>query len=224
MKQFLFIPAFLILSDLNAQMCPCEFGGSKGAKTLRNEVNFNLVNAQEELINFTSKRSVYVTNYTNGILFKHHFNKFSARLGFDYVEHSYRYEASTDQFNYNLNNGKSFTKNFRLGVEKSLFEGKLQPFFAADIIYSRGRYNGITEGYGDFMLPYRLSYAFNSTAYGLSPALGLKYRPFRRFSITAETAFSFIHYKTYGSREYPPRKALELLTHPLRMLSFNYHF
>lgn len=210
----------------NAQMCPCEFGDKTTEKALRNEIGINTLNVNEALINFTSPGSVLYTNYANGIMYKHHFDKFSLRAGFDYFENTYSYEAQ-DSTNYNLNNGKSFGKSFRAGLEKTLFFGKLQAFAAIDLIYTNGRYSGNTKGHGDKIAPYDLGYGFNYNSFGFSPAIGIKYRPFRRFSISAETSLSALYYKTSNSvanPAYPSESSIEVLFNPLRLLSVNFHF
>ncbi len=223
-------PLFLILSlisitTLNAQMCPCEFGGKSTDKPLRNEIGLNLFNYNEILINFTANKTSYLQSYANGLMFKHHFNKFSLRAGFDYFENTFRYEASaSDPLNYNLNNGKSFGKDFRLGLEKTLFLKKLQAYVAIDLLASSGKFSGISEGFGDTIAPYNIAYGFKVTSWGFSPAIGLKYRPFRHFSITAETSLSSIYYKTSKSIGYPSESNTAVLFNPLRALTFNYHF
>jgi len=214
---------FFVISSLNAQMCPCDFKSSGSEKSLRNEIGANLINISEVLINFTSPKAVYLHNYAKGFMLKHHFNTFSIRAGFDYNENTYRYEAG-GAGNYNLNNGKSYGKDFRIGAEKTIFDKKLQAYGAADMLVSTGHYTGMSEGYGDLLPAYKTSYAFNSIAYGISPAVGIKYRPLRRFSITLETSISILYYKTSSSRAYKSESSTALLSNPLRVLSFNYHF
>jgi hypothetical protein len=203
-------------------MCPCEFQSKNSGKTLRNEIGANLFNMHEVLINFNSLTPSYQVNYANGFMYKRHQDKFSIRVGFDYLEHAYKYNAS-DTTGYNNNKGKSFSKNFRAGLEKTLIFKKLQIFAAADLFVSQSRYNGISEGVNG-IVAYAIPYSFNVFSFGISPALGIKYRFMRRFSVTAETSLSPMYYQTSKSDAYDSESNSAVLFNPLRALSFNYHF
>ncbi len=215
LKYSLLILTISVCCACHAQMCPCEFGGKTTDKPLRNEFGINAFNVNEVLINFTSSRPVRMLNYGNGFMYKRHFNKFSARLGFDYLEHRYAYEARKDA-DYNFNNGKSFGKDFRLGIEKTLFMKKIQAYVAVDLLFSKSRYSGISQGDGVKTGPYTVAYGFNALSWGFSPAFGIKYRPVRRLSLTAETSLSAIYYRTAKSTGYPAESNVAVIANPLQ--------
>ena len=207
-------------------MCPCEFGEAGKGKILRNEIGLNIFNINEAMFNFTSNKPEYEQNFTNGLMFKHHLNDFSLRAGFDLVRHEYTYQAGTPQSSsYNLNDGKSRFGNFRLGIEKTLSNSKVQPYVAVDVLLSYGLNMGTSEGFGDFLPYYKQYYEFNTRVVGFSPAVGLKYRPFKHFSISAEASLSVTHYSVHRvAGGYGDARGSDVLVNPLRLLSINYHF
>jgi hypothetical protein len=95
---------------------------------------------------------------------------------------------------------------------------------AIDLIVSTSRYSGISEGKSTKLGTYNMEYGFKAWAIGPAPAVGIKYRPFRHFSVTAEASLSSIYYKTSASSSYPSESDMAVLVNPLRVLSFNYHF
>ncbi len=223
-KNLLFVLSHFLALNLSAQMCPCEFGQSGKDKPLRLEIGINGLNYQEELFNFYNPLPVYHQNFLNGLMLKYHFNKLSLRAGFDYSANSYSYVAETAS-DYNKNDGNRFRKDLRAGIEKSLYTGKIQVYAAADLLLSRGNFSGISAGRGDQTAEYHLPYRFKSNAIGVSPGLGIKYRPLKRFSISMEASLSILHYRTYSKDGvYQNESGGSLLFNPLRVLSLNYHF
>lgn len=218
---------FFCLAEISqAQMCPCEFGGPDKRRALRDEIGLNVYNVNEVLFNFNAMRAVYQQNHVNGLMYKHHFDKFSLRAGFDYLQYSYNYQyGESGMMGYEHNSGNSRTTDLRAGAEKVLIGRKLQVYSAIDLLFSSARYAGTDEGQGDFPGPYKYDYAFHSQALGISTTVGLKFRPFRHFSVSAETSLSLIYYQT--KQQAGPRSndsGPALIKSPLRLLSFNYHF
>jgi hypothetical protein len=204
-------------------MCPCEFGSASGEKPLRNEFGVNVFNAQQVLFKFTNQ-ALYRSNVMNGFMYKRHFDRFSLRAGFDYLEQSYRYEQLSRHF-YSMTTGKAYSKNILLGIESSRDLGKIQPYIFLDALLGNSRYNGILGSSGDFNPDYSESnYSFNYLATGGFTGFGIKYRPFRHFSITAETSVAIIYYNTYKTSNFTPTSSVELIVNPLRALTLNYHF
>lgn len=207
-----------------AQMCPCQFGSSDTDRVMRFEAAVNLLNVNEELINFYEPGPVYLKNALNGAMFKYHFNKFSLRGGYDFLANSYKYSTG-DTLENNKNNGKSKRHDLRLGVEKSAVYGKLRIFAIADILYSMADYSGITEGSGNQIPAYSKPYNFKTGAFGLSPGFGISYRPLKHFSVSLESSIAIVFYRSRSSDGvYPNESSSSDLFNPLRTLSLNYHF
>jgi hypothetical protein len=222
MKSFLFIFSFLTFSGLYSQMCPCEFGGKNTDRPLRFELGFNTLNFNEVTV-FNDNHKKYRHNVVNGVMFKYHLDRYTVRAGFDYSEHNYSYRDST--YFFYQTKGKSFGKYFRLGVEKTLSKTKLQIYLSSDLIFAFEQFNGIS-GTGDFgWAGYNNPYRFKVISYGFSPAFGLRYRPLKHFSISAETSLIIGGYYRYSQEgTYKNLSAKMLIINPLRLLSINYHF
>lgn len=219
MKSLLFICIFLLAFQTQAQMCPCEFGGRAEAP-LRFELGVNTFNINEVTI-FNARNKNYRQGLLNGLVLKYHLNLYTVRAGFDYSENSYNYH-NVGRFPTELE-GKSFGKHFRLGLEKSLSRKKLQPYFALDLVLSSEQFSG--SGAYDEIIYQSRDYKYKVNAYGFSPAFGLRYRPVKHFSISAETAMSWIWCRMDSQvAGYKDRSSREHLLNPLRALSLNYHF
>lgn len=222
--KFTLIVLFLT-ADAYAQMCPCAFGSKEGEKPFRHELGLNLLSVREEMVNFSSGSGIMNTGFPVGVQYKYHLDKFSLRAAYDYFEDSYRFETG-DAANWNHNYGFKSLHEFRLGAEKTLISSPFQVFVAADIVFSNGQYKGISEGYGDWIWwGYKDHYRFSTRLFGVSPAVGVKYRISRRLSCTAEASVSLLwgrSVKDYGP--FGNSSEQSLLTNPLRLLSVNYHF
>jgi hypothetical protein len=164
-------------------MCPCEFGKDNSKKPLRYEIGINGFTSNEQLINFSSNRSYFQNNYIPGIKIKRHFDNFSARIGFDYTEAKYELETSGVMY-WNKNIGSNYSKTLKLGIEKTVLNKAFQIFVAADLVLLSSNYSGITEGWGHIASYYKFPYNFKLNALGISPSLGIKYRPVERISIS----------------------------------------
>ena len=216
--------AFLILTPIaKAQMCPCEFGKDSTIKPLRYEIGINGFTYNEQLINFYSNRSYFQKNYIPGIKIKRHFDHFSARLGFDYTEAKYELETSGVMY-WNKNIGSNYSKTLKLGIEKTVLNNAFQIFVAADLVLLSSNYSGITEGWGDIAPYYKFPYNFKLNALGISPSLGIKYRPIERISISLETSLSILYWQTKGNQSpYRNESSTALVVNPIGLLSLNYH-
>jgi hypothetical protein len=221
-RVLIFLALFAIL-PLNAQMCPCEFGKDKGAKTLRNEIGFNAFNLHEELINFYSEKVKYVPTAFKGFTFKRHFNNYSLRAAYTYSQHDYSFTLD-DAMNFNKNDGVGFNHDFRIGIEKTFNVSELQYFAGVDLVYNSGKYNGMTEGFGDFQPYYKLPYNFTTTYYGLSPFVGIKYRFTQLLSASMESGLQMVGYSTNQSTLYQSENGIALMVQPIRSLGINFHF
>ena len=216
--------AFLIFTPIaKAQMCPCEFGKDSTIKPLRYEIGINGFTYNEQLINFSWNRSYFQKNYIPGIKIKRHFDHFSARLGFDYTEAKYELETSGVMY-WNKNIGSNYSKTLKLGIEKTVLNNAFQIFVAADLVLLSSNYSGITEGWGDIAPYYKFPYNFKLNALGISPSLGIKYRPIERISISLETSLSILYWQTKGNQSpYRNESSTALVVNPIGLLSLNYH-
>ena len=216
--------AFLIFTPIaKAQMCPCEFGKDSTIKPLRYEIGINGFTYNEQLINFSWNRSYFQKNYIPGIKIKRHFDHFSARLGFDYTEAKYELETSGVMY-WNKNIGSNYSKTLKLGIEKTVLNNAFQIFVAADLVLLSSNYSGITEGWGDIAPYYKFPYNFKLNALGISPSLGIKYRPIERISISLETSLSILYWQTKGNQSpYRNESSTALVVNPVGLLSLNYH-
>jgi hypothetical protein len=206
-----------------AQMCPCQFGKDSSKKPFRYEIGINGFTSNEQLINFSSNRSYFQNNYIPGIKIKRHFDNFSARIGFDYTESKYQFDTE-EEMNWNKNLGSNYSKTLKLGIEKTVLNKSFQIFVAADLILLSASYSGITEGRGDIAPYYKYPYNFKLNALGISPSLGLKYRPIERISISLETSLSIIYWQTKGNQAaYRNERSTTLVVNPIGLLSLNYH-
>lgn len=211
------------ISPLKAQMCPCEFGKDKGSKTLRNEFGINAFNLHEELINFYSEKVNYVPTAFTGFNLKRHFDNFSLRGSYTYSQHKYTFRLD-DEMNFNQNTGNGYNHDFRIGIEKTFHVSKLQYFAGVDVVFNSGKYNGITEGFGDFQPYYKLPYNFATKYYGLSPMVGIKYRFSQLLSASMETGLQIVSYTTNQSSLYQSENGLALMVQPVRSIGINFHF
>ncbi len=206
-----------------AQMCPCEFGKDTNSKIRRNEILLTGINIHEDLINFYSENVLYVLAPGSGITYKRHFNNFSLRSAYSYAQHEYQFKLD-DASDYNRNDGYGFNHDIRLGLEKTFSTSKLQYFAGVDLVYNKGIYNGVSEGFGDFRPYYKSSYRFATTSIGLSPLVGIKWRFSRLLSASMESSLQMVHYATTGSVEYNDEKGIALMVQPIRSLGISFHF
>lgn len=223
MKWLHLIFVFSIYSELSGQMCPCEFGKDKNAKTRRNEILLSGFNVHEDLINFYSENILYVFAPVSGITYKRHFNNFSLRTAYSYAQHDYHFRLDNAS-DYNRNDGYGFNHDIRLGIEKTFSASKLQYFAGVDLVYNRGIYNGLSEGFGDFKPYYKTSYRFTTNSLGLSPLVGVKWRFSKLLSASMESSLQMVHYASEGSVEYNKEKGIALMVQPIRSLGLSVNF
>lgn len=221
-RTLLFIAVFGA-TQLFAQMCPCEFGKDKNAPVYRNEIGYSILNVHEEFLNFYSPDVTLNYQVGTGLTYKYHKNHFSYRAAYQYASSDFHYK-NDNPLNFNDNQGNSTHHEFRIGVEKTFNTSALQYYAGADLLFNKGQYRGVTEGYGDFQPYYKNDYSMKSIYAGFSPVVGLKYRFHKRFSITAEPGIQMVYYKTYDSNVYKPEKGIALLIQPLRTVSLNFNF
>ena len=216
--------AFLIFTPIaKAQMCPCEFGKDSTIKPLRYEIGINGFTYNEQLINFYSNKGSFQKSFIPGIKIKRHFDNFSARLGFDYTESKYQFETNEVMY-WNKNIGSNYSKTLKLGIEKTVMNKGFQIFVAADLVLLSSNYSGITEGWGDIASYYKFPYNFKLNALGISPSLGIKYRPLERISISLESSLSILYWQTKGNQSpYRNESSTALVVNPVGLLSMNYH-
>ncbi len=227
MKLLLLTISFIAFCSLKAQTRPSEFGGKV---KLRNEVGLNLYNINSPPNHFEWKKPQFFQSYANGLMFKHHLNHFSLRVGFDYLEHKYRIETreyDNDEL-HALDTGNSYMKNLRLGIEKTILNRRFQIYAALDVLFSRSNFIG---GERCYVCRYNIipgnppEYSFDIRSFGISPAVGLKYRFARHFSITAETSFAtMLGHERYRKKGGFYINYVDIVFNPLRALTFNYHF
>src|SRR5574343_51680 len=173
MKHLLVIVCLFSVITPMAQMCPCEFGKDTNSKIRRNEILLTGINIHEDLINFYSEKVLYVFAPVSGITYKRHLNQLSFRAAYSYAQHKYQFRLE-DASDYNRNDGYGYNHDIRIGLEKTFSTSKLQYFAGVDLVYNKGIYNGVSEGFGDFRPYYMSSYRFTATSIGVSPLVGVK--------------------------------------------------
>jgi hypothetical protein len=141
MKVFIFIFILIGAITLKAQMCPCEFGNDNKIR-FRNELSINLANLNEDPNSRHFFYRDYKANYINGIMFKHHLDKYSLRAGFDFITSDYKHKILTSQGSESYE-GSNYYNNLRLGVEKTVLNKFIQVYLASDLIFSKSNHNGI---------------------------------------------------------------------------------
>lgn len=204
-------------------MCPCEFGKDTNSKIRRNEILLTGINIHEDLINFYSEKVLYVFAPVSGITYKRHLNQLSFRAAYSYAQHEYQFRLD-DASDYNRNDGYGYNHDIRIGLEKTFSTSKLQYFAGVDLVYNKGIYNGVSEGFGDFRPYYMSSYRFTATSIGVSPLVGVKWRFSKLLSASMESSLQMVHYATTGSVEYNDEKGIALMVQPIRSLGISFHF
>lgn len=207
-------------------MCPCSFVKGKDTSTLKYEIGINTYTVQEALFNFWSPSTFHYYNTLPGLRFKLHQNNYSLRAGFDHVSNSYHLR-DTNPLNYQSITGSSQMNVVRIGFEKTMIEGPLSIYTAADMVYANAHYKGNDQGHGDFNPGWNYDYTLTAKAIGVSPAIGIKYRPFKHWSIGLETQLNLMYYKVnyqYQALNTYKESGMALLFNPLGSLSLNYHF
>src|SRR5574343_61811 len=149
MKHLLVIVCLFSVITPMAQMCPCEFGKDTNSKIRRNEILLTCINIHEDLINFYSEKVLYVFAPVSGITYKRHLNQLSFSADYSYTQHEYQFRLD-DASDYNRNDGYGYNHDIRIGLEKTFSTSKLQYFAEVDLVYNKGIYNGVSEGFGDF--------------------------------------------------------------------------
>jgi hypothetical protein len=170
-------------------------------------------------------------SYANGLLYKLHLGQNVLRAGCDVFRYRYEEGSKPEMINggypwYHYAKGKYTITEARIGYERRLCTGRLQPFLGVEFAYRWVSREGTYEGVGDF-IPYRFSGVTNEKTqqYFLSPLFGLNYRPCERFSISIEARYSFGASRTKDEVSGYTGKWDDLtFADPLRTVSVNYHF
>jgi len=153
----------------------------------------------------------YRVAFLNGIMYKRHFGQNAWRLGFDSFRDHYKREFGPIR-PYQIESNTNRI-DLRLGYQRMLAKGKLQPYVGADAFWSKSRTKGTYET--ELGLNGPLHFSSDRVFFGLSVIAGIAYKPWEKFSISAE-ASSFVG--TSGS------DGFRYYWEPLRALAVSYYF
>lgn len=179
-------------------------------------------------------------NFLNGLLYKLHCGKNALRVGVGYNYNNIRIENIGEMYYYK-DFGQRHTASFNIGYERKFLLKKIQPFIAADIVYTHSCGQGVQEYYADFSRSPQAEYNMRNNEIGIASIIGIKYRYNDRFSVSAETSFyvaygnSSRHYDEYILDYYNNQpdyftnyqiddRGLKRSINPIARLTFNYHF
>ena len=167
------------------------YGQKHDLAPLRNELGISLVR--------------YASTPSNGIVYERNFHAYPFRA-ISYKRHmgrsAIRVSAARQQLTKvqvvpeNWNSEGTYRAVFiKLGWERTLTAYRLSPYVAADITGIRSSTKGSAGG--GFTGQY---YDFNieQTGIGLSPTLGLRYRPINRLSLFLETSLDILYSRYRG--------------------------
>jgi len=129
----------------------------------------------------------------NGLMFKRHYGRHAFRAGLDLFRDSYdeNYGPPPD-FASSCN---TFRADLRFGYQRSIAQGKIRPYVAADFGLSYGRTTGEGKSYNGTFGPGTYEYQIDRNRFGFGFVVGVDYRPFNRFSISAESSLILAWYK-----------------------------
>ncbi|MBL7952624.1 MAG: hypothetical protein JNM62_12995 [Flavobacteriales bacterium] len=228
MRTLLLAAALAMQGSTSAQQVNCPIWMHEPV-CAQHELGFNLFSwlllSPDDVIHRDGEKTV-----GNGVIYKFHCGRNVFRAGADLSR--YRYEegkrpSPDDHYPwYSYEQGRFQDLALRVGYERRLSKGRVQPFVGIDLAYHRTRKLGTYEGRGDFP-PYEYAGTTDVTyrQHRISPIVGLTYRFAEHFSIAADASFSYVI-----SRRIEPDDGLhradrtEVIIDPVRTFSVNYFF
>ena len=211
------MPLFSIGQDLNDSTIV------QNNPTFNNEISLNLFNITEVFWITDGTSRMLNVNFVNGIKYKRHFGKNALRVGVNY----FSYKPSTDFVNAEYI-GQQKEIEFKIGYERKLTSDQFHVFIAGDLFYSFGEVSEYLVRYSNgqnreiISTGDKIDYLINEI--GLSPTIGINYRPYSRFSISVETNWD-IAYFYLNSAELPTTVSnFKIYYNYLGFLSASVHF
>ncbi len=165
--------------------CPA-FGQQDTASPPKNELGISLLSYASQPGSNIGFNQTFYAHSLRGVSYKRHFGRSAVRLAFARQQLSKRQDVPED-----WNSGGDYQATIiKIGWEKSLYSSRLSPYAAADLMGIKSLADGsagggITGTYHDFET--------DRLGLGLSPTLGLRYRPLRWLSVFAETSLDIIY-------------------------------
>ncbi len=207
---FILLPLFSIGQELNDTTIVHH------GETFKNEISVNLFNITEVLWITNGTNRMLNTNFVNGVKYKRHFGKNAIRIGLNY----FSYEPSVEYANSELI-GQQKEIELKIGYERKLTSDQFHVFIASDLFYSFGEVSN-----GDnperIFIGEKIDYQIRKI--GISPTLGINYRPFSRFSISIETNWDIAYFELKSEDLPSTFNDFKVYFNYLGLLSANVHF
>ena len=129
----------------------------------------------------------FISSKFSSYFIKFNDNLFSYRLNGSYFNQSLTLNNDCD--NCGVFQGKNKDYSFKMGFEKNLVYGSIQPYFAFDLGYRSNEYNGIqaVENQPNLNIDAR------KRGFTISPVFGIKLSPIRELSIFAESSLDLFY-------------------------------
>lgn len=212
---FISLPLITIGQDLNDSTIE--------QSNFKNEISLNLFNITEVLWITNGTDRMLNANFVNGVKYKRHFGMNAIRIGLNY----FSYEPSTENPNAEYI-GQQKEIEFRIGYERKLTSDQFHVFIAGDLFYSYGEVSEYLVRYSNGDNPEIISIGdkidYQIRKIGISPTLGINYRPFSRFSISIETNWDIAYFELESEDLPSTFNDFKIYFNYLGLLSANVHF
>ena len=174
-----------IASILITLACPV-FGQQDNASLPKNELGISLLSyASRPSSNILFDKTFYAHSF-RGISYKRHIGRSAVRLAVARQQLSKR-QPVPDNW---TSEGDYEATIIKVGWERSFTSGRLSPYAATDIIGVKSFEDGSAGG---GIVGTYYEFQTDQLGLGLSPTLGLRYRPLRWLSVFAETSLDIIY-------------------------------
>ena len=188
----------------------------------KNEIGINLFNLTHRWPQPFYISKPFQQRYLTGWTFKHHFDKNTLRIGFDYDNADYALSESTG-YSYFKDEGHRNLAKVRAGLERKFGNKNLKPYLFADLEFASGDIKGTRKGASDIIgSEYETQYNLKVFEYGFSAGLGLHYLLTHKISISVESNFSSLFYNNFDLGADYGGVSYKILLNPIRLLSINY--
>ncbi|MDB5118881.1 MAG: hypothetical protein JWN56_99 [Sphingobacteriales bacterium] len=174
----------------------------------------------------------YYKTPLSGLVFKFNDNQISYRISGDYY-YDKNYIFHNECADCEIMTGQFTNYSLKVGFEKNVNIGTIQPYFAFDIGYNNNKFKGeaMNAGAINFTIPYEANSRKKSAILG--PSFGIKFNLINHIAIGAESGIDFLltyetQEKAYNdaqrNRTFQKYNKVELLMRPLSLLSLQYNF
>lgn len=191
--------------------------------TFNNEISLNLFNITEVLWITNGTNRMLNANFANGVKYKRHFGKNAIRIGLNY----FNYKPSTETPNAEYI-GQQKEIEFKIGYERKLTSNQFHVFIAGDLFYSYGEVSEYFVRYSNgqnheiISIGDKIDYQIRKI--GISPTIGINYRPFSRFSFSIETNWDITYFELDSEDLASTFNDFKVYFNYLGLLSANVHF